>query len=363
MHMSDALLSPAVGAAFWAGTLGTIAYCSKKIKENLDEKMIPLMGVTGAFIFAAQMVNFTIPGTGSSGHLGGGMILAIILGPYAAFIVMASVLTIQALFFADGGLLALGCNVWNLGIYPCFIAYPLIYKPIVQKGMTPKRILIASLISVLVGLQLGAFSVVLETLLSGRSELPFITFVLLMQPIHLAIGVVEGFITAGVINYVRAARPELLESIAETRPLSPEIKVKKIVLVLLVITIITGGIVSWFASSNPDGLEWAIEKVYGKPELPEQETGVVAMLKAVQEKTAFLPDYTFKRRETLKGQEVEGKEEVASAKEQEASGGDAGTWPNVEAGTSVSGVVGSIMMLGLIFLIGFSIKGIRKKGP
>jgi cobalt/nickel transport system permease protein len=291
------------------------------------------------------------------------MILTIILGPYAAFIAMASILTIQALFFADGGLLALGCNVWNLGIYPCFIAYPLIYKPIVQKGMTHKRILIASLISVLVGLQFGAFSVVLETLLSGRSELPFITFVLLMQPIHLAIGVVEGFITAGVINYVRAARPELLESIAETRPLSPEIKVKKIVLVLLVITIITGGIVSWFASSNPDGLEWSIEKVYGKPELPEQETGVVAILKAIQEKTAFLPDYTFKKKETPKEQEARGKEEMVSAKGQEVSGSDADTWPNVEAGTSVSGILGSIMMLSLIFLIGFGIRGIRKKGP
>src|SRR4030042_3688054 len=101
MHMSDALLSPAVGAPFWAATLGTIAYCSKKIKENSDEKMIPLMGVTGAFIFAAQMINFTIPGTGSSGHLGGGRILSILFGPHAAFIVMASVLTVQALFFAD----------------------------------------------------------------------------------------------------------------------------------------------------------------------------------------------------------------------------------------------------------------------
>ena len=348
MHMSDALLSPAVGATFWAGTLAMIAYCSKKMKENLDEKMIPLMGVTGAFIFAAQMVNFTIPGTGSSGHLGGGMILAIILGPYAAFIVMASVLTIQALFFADGGLLALGCNIWNLGIYPCFIAYPLIYKPIVQKGMTPKRILVASLISVFVGLQLGAFSVVLETLLSGRSELPLITFVVLMQPIHLAIGVVEGFITAGVINYVRAARPKLLESIAESRPLSPEIKVKKIVLVLLVIAIITGGIVSWFASSNPDGLEWAIERVYGKPELPEQETGIVAILKAIQERTAFLPDYTFKKKE--------------APKEQETPDGGENAWPNVEAGTSVSGILGSIMMVGLIFLVGLGIKAIRKKG-
>jgi cobalt/nickel transport system permease protein len=147
---------------------------------------------------------------------------------------MASVLTIQALFFADGGLLALGCNIWNLGIYPCFIGYPLIYKPIVQKGMTPKKILVASLLAVFVGLQLGAFSVVLETFLSGRSELPFGTFVLLMQPIHLAIGVVEGFITAGVINYVKAARPEILESIAEMRPLSPEIKVKKTVIAFLV---------------------------------------------------------------------------------------------------------------------------------
>ena len=362
MHMSDALLSPAVGITFWAGTLGTVAYCSKKMKENLDEKLIPLMGVTGAFIFAAQMVNFTIPGTGSSGHLGGGMILAIILGPYAAFIVMASVLTIQALFFADGGLLALGCNIWNLGIYPCFIGYPLIYKPIVQKGMNSKKILVASLLAIFVGLQLGAFSVVLETLFSGRSELPFGTFVLLMQPIHLAIGVVEGFVTAGVINFVKASRPELLESIAETKALSPEIKVRKIVLAFLVIAIITGGIVSWFASSNPDGLEWSIERVYGKPELPEHETGIVALLRAVQERTAFIPDYTFKKKETSKEQETTGKEEMASAKGEEAPRSDANAWPNVEAGTSVSGILGSIMMLGLISLIGFGIKAIRKKG-
>jgi len=348
MHMSDALLSPAVGATFWAGTIGTIAYCSKKISENSDEKIIPLMGVTGAFIFAAQMINFSIPGTGSSGHLGGGMILSIPLGPYAAFIVMASVLTIQALFFADGGLLALGCNIWNLGIYPCFIAYPLIYKPLVQKEMTPKRIMVASMVSAIVALQLGAFSVVLETLLSGRSELPFTTFILLMQPIHLAIGIVEGFVTAGVINYVKAARPELLESVVESTPLSPGIKIKKIVLTLLAVSVIVGGIVSWFASSYPDGLEWSIEKVYGKPELPEQETGIVALLRAIQEKTAFLPDYTFKKKET--------------PGEQETPADGVNAWPNVETGTSISGILGSIMMFGLIILVGFGIKAIRKKG-
>jgi len=118
MHMADALLSPAVGATMWAGSMAAIGYSSRKLKENIDNRTIPLMGVLGAFIFAAMMINFTIPGTGSSGHLGGGMILAVILGPYAAFLVMASVLIVQALFFADGGLLALGCNIWNLGIYP-----------------------------------------------------------------------------------------------------------------------------------------------------------------------------------------------------------------------------------------------------
>ena len=96
MHMADALLSPAVGGTFWAGTIGTIGYASKMLKEHLDDRKIPLMGVLGAFIFASQMINFTIPGTGSSGHLGGGMILAVLLGPHAASLVMASVLAVQA---------------------------------------------------------------------------------------------------------------------------------------------------------------------------------------------------------------------------------------------------------------------------
>ncbi|PKL51567.1 MAG: cobalamin biosynthesis protein CbiM [Nitrospira bacterium HGW-Nitrospira-1] len=346
MHMADALLSPAVGATFWAASLGAIAYCSKKLKENPDDKLIPMMGVLGAFIFAAQMINFTIPGTGSSGHLGGGMILAIILGPYAAFIVMASVLTVQALFFADGGLLALGCNIWNLGIYPCFIAYPLIYKPLTKAGNTSKRIVVAALISGVVALQLGAFSVVIETMLSGRSELPFNTFVLLMQPVHLAIGLVEGFVTAGVINFVRAARPEILESVTSSRQLSPDVSIRKVFVGLLVVAVLTGGALSWFASANPDGLEWSIEKVFGRPELPEQETGIAHVLKNIQGKTAFLPDYNFKTGEKKAGGQESGKDEK--------------TWPSAEPGTSVSGVLGSALVLGLIFLIGFGIRVVRK---
>src|SRR5674476_1389352 len=132
--MADALISPAVGGVLWGATAVTVAYSARKVRNELDESKIPLMGVAGAFVFAAQMLNIAIPGTGSSGHLGGALILAILLGPEAAFLVIASVLAVQALFFADGGLLALGCNIFNLGFFPAFIAYPLIYRKIVGRG-------------------------------------------------------------------------------------------------------------------------------------------------------------------------------------------------------------------------------------
>ncbi|MBF0202931.1 MAG: energy-coupling factor ABC transporter permease [Desulfamplus sp.] len=166
MHMADALISPAVGGTMWAVSAGLIGYCSKKVKNDMDDQKIPLMGVMGAFIFAAQMINFTIPITGSSGHLGGGMILAILLGPHIAFLTMGSVLTVQSLFFADGGLLALGCNIFNLGFFPCFIAYPLIYKKIVDKNPTKQNIFAGSLIAAIAGLQLGSFAVVMRNISS-----------------------------------------------------------------------------------------------------------------------------------------------------------------------------------------------------
>ncbi len=342
MHMADALLSPAVGTTLWAGTAAVTGFASKRLKRQIDDRTIPLMGVLGAFIFASQMINFTIPGTGSSGHLGGGMILAILLGPHAAFLVMASVLTVQALFFADGGLLALGCNIWNLGVYPCYLVYPLIYKPLAGGGKTSGRVLIASVVSVALALQLGAFSVVLETLISGKSELPFGAFLLMMQPIHLAIGVVEGFVTAGVINYVRSARPEILDGMAAARPLGREVSLKKVMATFAVLALVTGGVLSWFASTHPDGLEWSIERITGRAELPEATQGIVPALKGIQGRTAFLPDYTF----PPPGNE--------SKKEEAASG-----WPGIDAGTSTAGIVGAAIVLGMIMLIGVGIRSFR----
>lgn len=216
MHMSDALLSPAVGGAMYAVSAVSIAYAVQKVKKDeLGEKNLPMMAVAGAFTFAAQMINFTIPGTGSSGHIGGGILLVGLLGGTPAVVTLTAVLLIQCLFFADGGLLALGANIFNMGVIPCLFVCPLIFRPILRKGVTHKRIMIASVVSCVVGLQLGAFCVVLQTLTSGVTELPFHTFVLLMQPIHLAIGFVEGIITAGILNFVYQMRPEILTDVLE----------------------------------------------------------------------------------------------------------------------------------------------------
>jgi len=342
MHMADALISPAVGGTMWAASAGLIGYCSKKVKDDLDDRKIPLMGVVGAFIFAAQMINFTIPGTGSSGHIGGGMILAILLGPYAAFVTMASVLVIQALFFADGGLLALGCNIFNLGFYPCFLAYPLIYKPIVANRPSDRRLFAAATLAAIFALQLGAFSVVLQTVFSGVSELPFRTFVLFMQPIHLAIGLVEGLATTAVVIFVWKARPEMIQPTtgqfaAENRSL------RKIIIVLLVATVLTGGVLSWFASSRPDGLEWAIFKTSGAGEVDGSPDKIHTSLEKVQEKTALLPDYGFKGQSAISPGEKS----------------DAG--PGLDGGTTVSGLVGGAITLILAASIGFALKRRKRK--
>jgi len=98
MHMPDALLSPTVGVVMWSATAAIATFSARKVQNQLDNKKIPLMGAIGAFVFAAQMINFAIPGTGSRGHLGGALLLAILLGPHAAFLTLASVLTVQASF-------------------------------------------------------------------------------------------------------------------------------------------------------------------------------------------------------------------------------------------------------------------------
>ncbi len=345
MHMADALISPVVGGTMLAATAGIAAYSAKKVQNDMDESKIPLMGVMGAFVFAAQMINFSIPGTGSSGHLGGGMLLAILLGPYAGFLTMASILLIQALFFGDGGLLAYGCNVFNLGFYTCFVAYPFIYKKLVRKGINPKSIFVGSMVSSVVGLQLGAFSVVIQTLLSGKTELPFGQFLLFMQPIHLAIGVIEGLATAAIVIFIWKARPEILERAAIGETLRG-VPIKKVVAGLAVAAVVVGGLLSWFGSANPDGLEWSVERVAGTAEL-DPPNGIHNIFSEIQSKIAFLPDYSFKAVQD-------------EAKEQPVAEGEK-SWPLVDAGTSISGIVGGAITLVLAVILGWIINISKKK--
>ncbi len=292
MHMADALLSAQVGLTMWAVSGGSVAAGALRLKKDeLSEKKLPLMAVSGAFVFAAQMINFTIPGTGSSGHIGGGILLSALLGGWPALLTITAVLVIQCLVFADGGLLALGCNIFNMGVIPCLIAYPLLFRPLLKGGITKKRLGIASVLSCVFGLQLGAFAVVLQTQLSGITALPFGTFLLLMQPIHLAIGLVEGFVTAAVLVFVYQMRPELLTSAQERSGLQKDISIKKVLAVLAVLAVVTAGGFSLLASAYPDGLEWSIQGVTGSTELEGQGDAVHAAAQAAQDATAVMPDY------------------------------------------------------------------------
>lgn len=328
MHMADALIKPAVAVTMYGLSAVTAGVSIKEVRKENDSKKLPMMGVMGAFIFATQMINFTIPGTGSSGHLCGGMLASAILGPYAGFLTMIGVLLIQGLFFADGGLLALGCNIWNMAFYGCFLGSLLIWKPFVKKGANPGKIIAASVLGSVLTLQLGAFSVVLETLISGITELPFSVFVIAMQPIHLAIGAVEGLITAAVLIFVQQARPELLYGVSNDTTKPAKLSLKATIITLLAAAVVIGGGLSLVASSNPDGLEWSILKVTGSEEL-EAAGKIYENAQSVQDATAILPDYAFKNSESA-------------------------------AGTSFSGIIGSLFIFGLCALIGFIVNKIRK---
>lgn len=287
MHMADALVSPTVAGTLYACSAVVAGHSLHKMKNAGENQIVPVMGVMGAFVFAAQMINFTIPGTGSSGHLIGGMLLSAILGPEAGFLTLTAVLAIQCLLFADGGILALGCNMWNMGFYGCFAGY-LVWSAFMHGGMTRRRIIGASLTGCVLALQLGAFSVTLETLASGITDLPFAVFLGFMQPIHLAIGLVEGLITAAVLLFVFQARPTLLRGYGQQQ--GGLMKTSSVVAVLVAATVVTGGFLSLLASSHPDGLEWSIAKVTGSTDL-EATTSWHLKAAQIQEKMALLSDY------------------------------------------------------------------------
>ena len=316
MHMANALLAPAVAATMYVASGSAVGVSAHKLRKDENTAKLPVMAAAAALVFAGQMINYPIPGTGSSGHLCGGMLLSALLGPWAGFLSMAIILTIQCLAFADGGLMALGANIWNMAFYGCFVGYFLVWRPLMKgRGAAPVKIILASVLGSIFTLQLGAFSVVLETSLSGITELPFVAFCSLMQPIHLAIGLVEGLITSAVLLFVYEARPELLQDVPASEKLKNRLSLKTTIVVLAVFALLIGGGLSLLASSSPDGLEWAL---FGNTEdgysanmaLNEENFGVHSAIadtaESVQATTAFLPDYAFKDSDSLLGTTVSG---------------------------------------------------------
>lgn len=325
MHMADALLSPAVGGTMIAVSAGILGYSIRDIRKNFQEKRIPLMGIAGVFVFAAQMINFAIPGTGSSGHIGGAVLLAALLGPSPAFLVMACILLVQALFFADGGLLAWGCNLFNMGFFGCYLAYPCIFRPLAGGTTSRKRIVAASLAACLVSLELGALAVTLETLVSGITELPFSIFAGAMLPIHLAIGVGEGLATAAVLLFVQKNLPDAEKlRLEEEKP-----SLLRLSWVLGLAALVLGGGLSLLASGKPDGLEWSMEKTAGSSEL-EASGAVHSFFSRLTEMFSVLPDYTIPGNES-------------------------------PLGTSLAGVAGAVICAVLLGIAGYIICRSRKK--
>ncbi len=271
MHIGNGIICPVTGIPMLLVAGATAFYAFKKAKKDFSkEKILPTVMIT-ALVFALQMINFAIPATGSSGHIIGAILLASLLGANVAFLAMCAVLIVQAVFFADGGLLALGCNIFNMGFLACYVAYPLLFKPLQDKN---KPVLGAILASV-VALQLGSISVVAEGALSGSIAMSaLLKFTGLMQAIHFPIGIVEGIVTGAILA------------------LSKVIDTKKMSYILGSVALVLAGVISQYASTKPDGLEWSLLNISDSVILQTQNT-LYALSESVQNQSSIFANFQF----------------------------------------------------------------------
>lgn len=290
MHMANELLSVPVAVGGFALSGVWLAAVCHKVKNGAVGSNAALMGIMGAFIFAAQMVNFKLPiMPGTSGHLVGAVLLSIILGPHLAMITLSSVVIIQCLIFQDGGILALGCNILNMVIVPVYIGH-FIYKNMTAGNSSRGRLYLASIIASVTALEAGAILVPFEVELSGVLSIPVLSFLATMAGVHLLVGIMEGLITAAVLVYIMSVRPQVIGFSGNGSSLSP----KSFATVIMIITVVVAGGVSLIASDKPDGLEWSYaERPDQKDFKPiiENDDIVIAKADVFQAKYSFLPDY------------------------------------------------------------------------
>ena len=243
LHIPDGFLNLVVSLICWAITAVMIGMAVSRTNKALGEKQVPLMGIMAAFIFAAQMINFPVAG-GTSGHLLGGALAAIVLGPWAGMLVMTAVIAVQGLLFQDGGLLVMGANILNMGLLTAAIGYGL-YRSVVNKSQTTKLVVagIAAWLSVMA----GALATSLQLWLSGTSNLQ--TVVIAMLGVHALIGLGEALITVAALSFIFRTRPDLLGEGSASSEGGRGWVIAGVVIALVVV------LLSPLASASPDGLE------------------------------------------------------------------------------------------------------------
>ena len=247
LHIPDGFLSVVISVVCWAITIVTLGLAISKTNKALGERQVPLMGVMAAFIFAAQMINFPVAG-GTSGHLLGGALASIVLGPWAGMLVMTAVVAVQALLFQDGGLLVMGANILNMGLVTAAIGYGL-YRGVAGQSKTVKLAVagVAAWLSVMA----GALSTALQIWLSGNAEVQIIVPAMLF--VHAFIGLGEALITVAAIVFILRSRPDLLGEGSESAQGSKGWILTGVLITLAVV------LLSPFASASPDGLERVAE--------------------------------------------------------------------------------------------------------
>ncbi len=243
MHIPDNFLSIIVSLICWAITIVILGIAISRTNKSLGEKQVPLMGVMAAFIFAAQMINFPVLG-GTSGHLLGGVLAAITLGPWAGMLVMTAVIAVQGLLFQDGGLVVMGANILNMGLLTCAVGYGL-YRSVIGSTRTVKLAVVG--VAAWLSVMAGALSTALQIWLSGNAEVQIIVPAMLF--VHTFIGLGEAFITVAAILFIMRTRPDLLGEGAES---SQGGRGWIFIGVLIALAVV---LLSPLASANPDGLE------------------------------------------------------------------------------------------------------------
>jgi cobalt/nickel transport system permease protein len=251
MHIPDGFLSIFVSIIFWMISILMIGIALRKTNQTLGERQVPLMGVLAAAIFAGQMLNFSVTG-GTSGHLLGAAIATILLGPWAAVLVMTSVVSVQALLFQDGGILALGANIFNMaivGVFVSYAVYTLISKLLKKQSW---GLFAAGFAAAWSSIFIASLSCAFQLALSGTS--PANIAIPAMAFIHALIGIGEGLITTGALAFLYASRKDLLKVGEAKQAGSKGIIIGGSLLALVL------AVLSPLASSHPDGLEWVAEQ-------------------------------------------------------------------------------------------------------